>query len=165
MNRDELEASIAARNPEAWRPSQISSKVSQEMDELIRCRAIQGMDELMYCRAILDHAGDFSTSIHGGIEALVAERNALRAKVQSQRDRINDLESWRPTPHPAGTPLKPMPDPKRSEWQADPLKWMFAMSEWGESASARIADLEAILATSVMCPKCAEVILPHQHIR
>ena len=148
MNRDDLEASIAARNPEVWRPSQISSKVSQEMDELIRCRAIQGMDELMYCRAILDHAGDFSTSIHGGIEALVAERDSLRRALGT-----------------SVTPLKPMPDPKRSEWQADPLKWMFAMSEWGESASARIADLEAILATSVMCPKCAEVILPHQQIR
>jgi len=78
-----------------------SSKVSQEMDELIRCRAIQGMEELMYCRAILDRAGDFSTSIHGGIEALVAERDSLRRA----------------------------------------------------------------LGTSVMCPKCAEVILPHQQIR
>ena len=101
MNRDDLEASIAARNPEVWRPPQISSKVSQEMDELIRCRAIQGMDELMYCRAILDQAGDFSTSIHGGIEALVAERDSL----------------------------------------------------------------PRALGTSVMCPKCAEVILPHQQIR
>ena len=89
MNRDDLEASIAARNPEVWRPTQISSKVSQEMDELIRCRAI------------LDQAGDFSTSIHAAIEALVAERDSLRRA----------------------------------------------------------------LGTSVMCPKCAEVILPQQQIR
>ena len=38
--------------------------------------------ELLQCRAILDNAEDFSTSIHGGIEALVAQRHHLRERVE-----------------------------------------------------------------------------------
>jgi len=41
--------------------------------------------------------------------------------------------------------MNPMPDPKRSEWQADPLKWIFAMTEWGEEAKAEIAGLEMMV--------------------
>ena len=41
--------------------------------------------------------------------------------------------------------LGAMPDPKRSEWKADPVKWTFAMQEWGETMQARVVDLEGRL--------------------
>ena len=48
------------------------------------CRADRAEEELIQCRAILDLAGDHSTSIHGGIAALVAERDYLRKQLKER---------------------------------------------------------------------------------
>lgn len=39
------------------------------------------LQEISTCRTILDVAGDHSSSIHGGIDALVQERHYLRGKL------------------------------------------------------------------------------------
>ena len=44
----------------------------------------EAQDELRWCRVILDNAGDHSTSIHGGIAALVAERDYLRKQLKER---------------------------------------------------------------------------------
>jgi hypothetical protein len=69
--------------------------VSTPEDQTLLARYDQAMDELNQCRALLDLAGDYSTSIHGGILVLVAERNGLRHRNAVVAKVLLDLEAER----------------------------------------------------------------------
>ena len=48
--------------------------------------------ELLQCRTILDLAGDHSTSIHSGIDSLVAQRHSLQKELEEDEGVI---KVWR----------------------------------------------------------------------